>query len=174
MNEDETIELLKSRSSVRNFSDEDIPKEILNEILEAGLRAPSAGNRQPWRIFVVKGNTKKRKLAEAAYGQHFVSQAPVTLVICAVPSESAQRYGQRGRELYSIQDTAALTYGILLAAHFKGYAGCWVGAFDENAVSEVLDLSQEFRPVSIIPLGKGTPKTKASRKSLSEVVIEID
>ncbi|MFO7837497.1 MAG: nitroreductase family protein [Candidatus Thorarchaeota archaeon] len=173
MDENKATKLLKSRSSVRNFSDEPLPREILDDILKAALRAPSAGNRQPWRIYVVRDRLKKKSLAEAAYGQSFIVEAPVACVVCAVPSESAHRYGERGRDLYSIQDTAALTYSILLSAHFAGYAGCWIGAFNEEDVSTVLALPSTMRPVSIIPLGRAAPEeeTRTSRKPLSEVVV---
>jgi SagB-type dehydrogenase family enzyme len=110
----------------------------------------------------------------AALGQSFITQAPVVLVICAVPEESAERYGERGATLYALQDTAAMTQNILLASHALGYGSCWVGAFNEDEVRKVLKIPENMRPVSIIPVGNiegEVPKSRL-RKSINEVVIE--
>jgi nitroreductase len=75
-------------------------------------------------------------------------------VICAEPELSAKRYGERGRELYVYQDTAAAIQNLLLNATALDYGTCWVGAFDPAKVSEVLKLPANRIPVAIIPVGK--------------------
>lgn len=115
---------------------------MLQEILATGFSAPSAGNRQPWRVVIIKDGERKELLGMEAFGQTFIAKAPVNIVICAVPHESAERYGERGSALYALQDTAALTQNILLASHILGYGTCWVGAFDEEAVRKVLNVPE--------------------------------
>ena len=105
-------EAIKERRSIRRYvQGRDVPAETVEQLLQAAIAAPSAGNRQPWHFVVVRDSETKQGLAEAA-GQRFVAQAPVVIVVCANPARSASRYGQRGSELYCLQDTAAATENI--------------------------------------------------------------
>jgi nitroreductase len=145
---------VRARRSVRAFDEErDVPSEVVTRLLDAAIRAPSAGNCQPWRFFVVRNEDLKRNLARAALDQWFLSTAPVVIVVCADPERSARRYGDRGRRIYSLQDTAAATENLLLAAVASGLGACWVGAFDEEEVARALDLDPLLRPVAILPIG---------------------
>jgi nitroreductase len=168
------ITSMLARRSIRKFLSDEIPDSDLAEILTAGFSAPSAGNRQPWRVIVVRENSCKDQLASCAGGQTFMAKAPVVLVICAVPGESAERYAERGETLYVLQDTAALTTSILLAAHALGYGTCWIGAFNEEGVSKTLRIPKDMRPVAMVPIGKvdGGAPAQRPRRPLSEVVIE--
>ncbi len=170
---DDCNSMIKSRISIRKFKKTTIPDNDINEIIEIGTKAPSAGNCQPWRIVVVKDAAIREKLAEAAWGQSFVAKAPVILAVCAVPAESKERYGERGETLYALQDTAALTTSLLLGAHFKGYGACWVGAFDEETVTMILKVSADMKPVALVPIGipDGPVPKKRKRRPLSEIVV---
>ncbi|MFN2169134.1 MAG: nitroreductase family protein [Anaerolineae bacterium] len=166
-------QVVQDRYSVRSFDPGvDVPPEIVERLLEAAISAPSAGNRQPWHFYVVRKAGKRDKLAAAAYGQAFVAQAPVVIVVCADAEQSAGRYGDRGRELYCLQDTAAAVEHILLAAVALDLGGCWVGAFDETRAASALNLPARHRPVAILPIGKpaGAPARRTSRQPLSQVV----
>lgn len=170
----ELLGKIQTRQSIRKFSSENIPESDLKEILKTGFSAPSAGNRQPWRVVVVKDDKRKEQLGIAAGGQLFITKAPINLVICAVPNESAERYKERGATLYALQDTAALTQNILLASHSMGYATCWIGAFNEAEVTKILSIPKEMRPVAIIPIGYSegeTPKVR-TRRPFTEVIVE--
>ncbi|TFF83870.1 nitroreductase family protein [Candidatus Thorarchaeota archaeon] len=170
----ELISTILGRRSIRNFLPDPIPDNDLTEILNAGFAAPSAGNCQPWRVVVVKDASCQKQLASCAGGQTFMAQAPVILVVCAVAEESARRYGSRGEELYVLQDTAALTTTILLAAHALGYGSCWIGAFNEAGVAKTLRIPKNMRPVAMIPIGRldGGPPARRSRRPHSEVVVQ--
>jgi len=169
-------QVIDDRYSVRNFDvTVDVPPETIERILQAAIRAPSAGNRQPWRFYVVRNLAARQGLAAAAYGQEFIIQAPVVVVVCADAEQSAGRYGQRGRDLYCLQDTAAAAVYVLLASVAAGFGSCWVGAFDERRAARVLDLDHRLRPVAILPIGKPARMlgTKTSRRSLEDVVSHI-
>jgi nitroreductase len=131
---------------------------------------------QPWHFVIVRSPRIKQALASAAYGQRFVTQAPVVIVVCADPERSAARYGSRGRDLYCLQDTAAATEHILLAATALGLGTCWVGAFDEAVAARALALPADLRPVAIVPVGQPStePEASAARRPLSEVTSFID
>lgn len=160
------------RCSVRRFDPTvDVPPETVEHLLQAAIRAPSAGNRQPWHFYVVREQAVRDGLAAAAGGQIFISQAPVAIVVCADAEQSAQRYGDRGRELYCLQDTAAATEHILLGAVALGLGSCWVGAFDEDQASRVLDLPPRHRPVAILPIGK--PATEPTRRTGRQILDSV-
>lgn len=169
-------QVIDERHSVRAFDpDAEVSPETVERLLQAAVRSPSAGNRQAWHFYVVRAAAARQGLAAAAYGQDFVAQAPVVIVVCADPEQSAARYGGRGRELYCLQDTAAATTHILLAAVALGLGGCWVGAFDERQAAHVLDLPARHRPVAILPIGKpaGSSSTGTGRRALETVASYI-
>jgi nitroreductase len=105
----------------------------------------------------------------------FLTQAPVVIVVCAVPARSGRRYRERGEKLYCLQDTAAAVQNILLAAAGSGIGTCWVGAFDEEGVRRVLGLGHDLRPVAMIPLGyPDEVPSVPGRRSLEEIVHLVD
>lgn len=170
----DVIDVIKERRSVRRFKPEEVPRATIENLLEAAILAPSAGNLQPWFFVVVLNEALRQKLAEAA-GQPFIAKAPACIVVCAEPERSAYRYGKRGRELYCIQDTAAAIENILLAATGLGLGACWVGAFDEVRVSSILELKPGLRPVAMLPIGyPAEDKVATPRRPLNEVIRVIE
>ncbi|MEM3420845.1 MAG: nitroreductase family protein [Candidatus Hadarchaeum sp.] len=161
----DVFEAIKGRRSIRGFIPEPIKNADLDKILEAGIAAPSAGNCQPWEFVIVKDLKNKQKLVQAARGQSFLAEAPVVIVICADINRTASRYGDRGRNLYCIQDTAAVAQNIHLAAYALGYGTCWVGAFDEKAVAEAIKAPEGIRPLIMIPIGKPREKPKPTPRT---------
>ena len=145
-------EAIRNRYSVRNFFDKVLPKKIIDEIIEYANLAPSAGNLQARDFVIIDDNNVKEKLSNAAFNQKFIAKAPINIVVCA-NLKRISSYGNRGRELYCIQDASAAVEHILLLAVDNGLDACWVGAFDENKVSKILDLPSYVRPIAIIPIG---------------------
>jgi nitroreductase len=167
--------LFEQRYSCRSFDTAPLEGAAVEAVLEAARWAPNGGNLQPWRFVVVLDSSRRRTIADAAYGQGFLAQAPVVITVCAVPDESASKYGPRGRELYCLQDTAAAAENILLAATELGLGSCWVGAFDETAIRRVLDIPQNWRPVALIALGRPTEaEPQRSRRPLSEITLWLE
>jgi len=163
--------LVQARHSVRKYLDRPVEGEKLQAILEAMNRAPSAGNLQGYEVFVVTSPGKRQELVQAALGQEFLAEAPLVLAFCANGPRSAQKYAERGATLYSIQDaTIACTYA-MLAAKALDLDTVWVGAFDEAAVSRILGLPTEFRPIVLLPIGYagGEPRLRP-RRELKELV----
>jgi nitroreductase len=167
----ETLECIKARASVRSFKPEPVSEEAIGKILEAAVNAPSAGNVQDWEFVIVKDSKGKKALSDAAYGQGFLAQAPVVIVVCSDLKGVFSAYGERGKNLYSIQDTAAAAMCLMLAACDLGLGTCWVGAFSEGKVASLLNLPENVRPLAIIPLGypAGGPK-KPARLGLKKAV----
>jgi nitroreductase len=165
----DVIEAIKTRRSIRDFSDEPVPKESVDEILEMGRAAPSAGNRQARDFFVVTAQGTKDKLVEAALGQDFIARAQYVIVVCANEERIANPYRKRGIELYCIQDASASVQNMLLTIHARGLATCWIGAFDETMVSDILELPRHLRPVAILPIGYPAEEGREPKKRSDDV-----
>lgn len=167
----EVLEAIKGRRSVRAFKNGNVSKGIVNELVDAARWAPSAGNIQPWEFIIVRKVEIKRKLAKAALSQSFIKEAPVVIVICANVTLSYYGYGARGKALYCIQDTAAATQNMLLAAYSFGLGTCWVGAFREEEVKEALRIPEGIKPVAIVPVGlPAESPSPRSKRPLSHVI----
>jgi len=167
----DVFEAIKSRRSVRAFTNEPVSDEEIMKLIEAARCAPSAGNIQPWEFVIIRDAETKRKLSEAALDQTFIEEAPVVVVVCANQTLSSRGYGSRGVNLYCLQDTAAATQNLLLAAQALGLATCWVGAFHEEEATKTLNTPSNVRPVAIVPVGHPAEKpTPRSKRPLSEIV----
>jgi nitroreductase len=168
------FEIFKLRRSIRAFTEEDVSDEQIEKILEAARWAPSAGNIQPWEFIVVRRPDIKRDLARAALNQTFIEEAPVVIVACADEVRSGRIYGNRGVNLYCIQDTAAAIENMLLAACALGLGACWVGAFNEEAARQILRIPRGVRPVAMIPIGYPAEKPSPPRKRLLKEIVHYE
>lgn len=150
--------VLRSRRSIRKFKDKKVESAKLTAVLEAAKYAPSAHNLQSYTIYVAKDEEKRGAIMLTnIYGQKFIKEAPVVLVVCANTAETAKDGGARAR-FYSIQDAALAAYAMILKAHSIGLATCWVGAFDDKALGKALKLPEHRVPVAVVPLGYGAEK----------------
>lgn len=148
------MEAIAKRRSVRQFDpDQGVDDAVVRSILEAGIAAPSAGNCQSWRFVVVRDRALKRRLAFEAGHQGFIDQAPVAIVVCSDLDVAEKQYGNRGRQTYALQETAAAIENMLLTIASLGLGSCWVGAFNEPVAAEILGLPQQVRPLAILPIG---------------------
>jgi hypothetical protein len=148
----EVADAIELRRSVRRYQDREVPEGMLKAILRAGHMAPSAGNMQGRDFIVVRDWNMRESISRAALGQRFITEAPVCIVVCANVPRSSSRYGKRG-ELYAVQDSAASTMNMILMARDLGLGTCWVGAFNESAVSQLLDMPAGVRPVALVTIG---------------------
>lgn len=167
----ETEECILTRRSVRRFRKVKVEMEKIGKILEAGRAAPSAGNVQNWMFIIVDDENKKRAIAESCFQQDWMADAPLHIVICSKPLEAQRFYGIRGERLYSVQNCAAAAENMLLMAHDQGLGACWVGAFDEDHVKDILGIVKEARPQVILAIGYASEEPLApSKYKLDNVV----
>ena len=159
------MDCIKSRPSVREFREEPISDSVMDELLRAAVSAPSAKNSQDWEFIVVREPEVKKGLSR----QFMTGKAPVVVVVCS--NGKRNMCGSKGESLFSIQDTAAATQNLMLAAWAKGIGSCWIGAFDEDEVRELLELPEHVRPLAVIPLGyPSSGPSKPGRLPLGDVV----
>ena len=156
------------RRSVRAYLDTPVEDEKLKLVLEAARLSPSARNRQERKFVVVKDRETRKRLAEAANGKQFVAEVPVIIAACATESEYVMSCGQPAG---TVDTTIALSY-LILQAHELGLGTCWLGAFDESEVKEILSIPPHVRVVAMTPLGYPAQSPEAKpRKSLEEIVV---
>jgi nitroreductase len=164
-------EAIKGRRSIRKFKKQNVPEENIIQLIEAASYAPSAGNIQPWYFIIARNPALKKKLVDAAYHQKQTEEAPVMIVVFADEKKSSMGYGNRGRTLYCLQDTAAAIQNMLLTAYALGLGTCWTGTFNEDEVREAVCAPQGVRPVAMISVGyPDTVPKQRNRKLLSEIV----
>ncbi|MCX6672678.1 MAG: nitroreductase family protein [Methanothrix sp.] len=160
------MQAIRARRSIRNFQDRSVEEVKLLAVLEAGRIAPSARNMQDWKFIVVRDAATRQKLAGAARDQQFVGQAPVVIAACGT-SDLVMTCGQPA---YAIDVAVALDH-MTLAAAALGLGTCWIGAFYEDKVKEILGVPQEIRVVALLPMGYPAEEPcPRPRKSLDEVL----
>jgi nitroreductase len=165
---------LNGRRSVRRYERRPVPRELVQNLIDAAETAPSAGNLRARRYVAVMNPEIIKALAVAAYGQNHLKTAPIVIVICADVDRSSSRYGDRG-SLYAIQDAAAATMCLLLKACDLGLGACWNGAFDDDMVRDLLGLEEHILPVALISIGWPTESPDASqRRGMAEVLTWMD
>ncbi|MEA2015319.1 MAG: nitroreductase family protein [Actinomycetota bacterium] len=163
------MDLIEKRRSIRAYKSQNVKEEDLNYVLQAFRKAPSAKNLQPWKLVVVKDKKKINDLAIACNSQTFLSEAPVLIVACANINEA---YGSMGGYMssYPIDIGIALEH-LILAATERGLGTCWIGAFKEKLVKDLLNIPEDVRVVAITPLGIPDEEGKIKgRKALTEIV----
>ena len=173
-------EAIYQRRSKRKFEQKDLSLEQIGQLLWAaqgitnekmGFRSvPSAGALYPLEIYAVKkdglfhyvpdghkiklisGEDLRGRLSEAAWGQSFVKEVPLDIIICAVYSRVTSKYGERGAR-YVDMEAGHTGQNVQLEAVSLGLGSCVVGAFDPAEVSALLSLPKEEEPLYIIPVG---------------------
>lgn len=146
-------EIFQKRHAVRSFEDKKIEPEKIREILAAAGSAPSAGDLKAREIVSVEDGSLRRKIAHAAHDQDFIAEAPLVLVFFAVLQRSEKKYRQRGRDLYAIQDATLAAGFAWLQAVALDLSACWVGGFEDGEVITNLNISEDWLPICIMPVG---------------------
>jgi nitroreductase len=161
------LEVIKARGSIRSYKDKPIPKQAFLNILEAARMAQSAANRQPWEFIVVTDPAIKKKLVQAAGHQSFVGEAAAVLVCLANSEESASVGSFEG----FLIDLAIAIENMVLTAWDLGIGSCWIGAYSEQRVKELLDVPRDLRVMSLLALGYPDERPGPKyRKDLDEIV----
>lgn len=168
----EFYDVIKKRKSVRKYRPDEIPEEVLNRILEAGRLAPSAKNIQPWRFIIVKSPAIKKKLAEACRGQLWMADADIILIGCILEKIVWRRMG--GYMSAGPVDLAIALEHMILAAANEGLGTCWIGAFVEKDVKNILLVPDDVTVLALTPIGYPAEEPKDRGRKESKQIISYD
>ncbi len=141
-------DLIQNRYSVRSFSQTPLQPDHLAQILNAGRVAPTAANRQPQRIIVIRGDDGLARL------KHSSSQtfgAPCVLIVCTDHTVAWRR--QQDQFSSSTMDASIVTTHMMLQAWDLGVGSCWVGSFDPAKIRSLFQIPDEWQIECLLPLG---------------------
>jgi nitroreductase len=144
------MDAILNRKSIRKYKDIKVSNEIISELLRAAMRAPSAGNEQPWEFIVLRNKEIMTKITEFHPYSKMLLNTDVAIVVC----------GDVAREKYKgfwVQDCSAAAENILLAAAEKGLGAVWLGVYPMEerveGIKKLLNLPDSVIPLAIIPVG---------------------
>ena len=163
------LEAIRQRKSIRKYRPDPVPDEALGRVLEAARLAPSGKNLQPWKFIVVRSVGTKKRLARASANQAFLAGAPLVIVACGFPEEC---YASMGRYMKSWPvDVSCAMEHLMLQAAAEGLGTCWIGAFEEEAVKEILGVPPQVKVLALTPLGyPAEDPPPRGRKDLTQIV----
>jgi len=163
-------EAIEVRRSIRKYKNTEVEDEKLDKIIESARIAPSAANRQEWKFVVVKDADTKIKLVEACHGQKFVAEAPVLVAACSTESEKIMPCGQSA---YTVDLSIALSFMILRATELE-LGTCWLGAYDENMVKNILNIPDDIKIVGMVTIGYPDEKLDARPRKTTEEIVTLE
>lgn len=153
----QVFQAILGRRSIRKYLDKPVEEDKLQRVLEAARWAPSSRNTQPWAFIVVRNEKMRKKLKELAYGQDFILQAPVVIIVC---SKNGSNWVNLG---FTIQN-------ICLEAYELGLGTCVVGWFDREKAKKLLGVPVGWNVAYLVPLGYPAESPKSKRRKLEEIV----
>ncbi len=146
----DTLEAIRTRRSIRAYTDELITDEQIDALLSAAMQAPSAGNQQPWHFVVIRKRAGLEQLADMLPYGKMLHHAPLSIIVCA----DVEHESNRG---YWVQDCSNATMNLLLAAHAMGLGAVWLGVYPrDQRVAELrrlLSLPEGVTPLCVVALG---------------------
>jgi nitroreductase len=151
----DVFEVIQKRKSVRSYEPTPVSVEKLRKVLEAARLAPSAGNIQPWHFIVVIDEDKRRKIARGCMFGRFLAESPVVIVGCS---------DQRASPSWHAIDTCIAMENLVLAATGEGLGTCWIGAFNEKKIKEMLKIPSHLKVAALLALGYTREKFSLSEK----------
>lgn len=144
------METLFSRRSIRKFTAEQISEQTIQEILEAAMSAPSAGNQQPWHFVVIDDRILLDQIPSMHPHSLMCKEASIAILVCG--DLSLEKHVG-----YWVQDCAAATENLLLSIHALGLGGVWLGIYprEERVVGfrKLLSIPEQVIPFALIPIG---------------------
>jgi len=146
----DAMEAILSRRSIRRYFKKPVPDEIIKELLQAAMSAPSAGNQQPWQFVVIKDRAILDEIPRVHPYSHMLNDAQVAILICGDLSAESHKG-------FWVQDCSAATENLLVAANAKGLGAVWLGVYPRvdrvEGIRRILNIPEHIVPLSLIPIG---------------------
>jgi nitroreductase len=151
MMRNDLIQTIFSRRSIRKYTKEPVPEDVIKTLLEAAMAAPSAHNWKPWHFVVITERETLDQLANAHKYAKMLHEAPLCISVCGDESVSPHFWEQ---------DCSAATQNILLSATALGLGSVWCGVYPGEdrsrtlrVISEILGIEGSFKPLNLIAIG---------------------
>ncbi len=169
-----TIDYILKRRSIRKFKDKLVPWDNVVTLIRCAINAPCAGNIFNVKFITIREPSNRKAVADACENQDWIATAPILIAVVAEPDYQGRYYGSRGERLFTIQNAAACTMSMIIAAESLGLATCWVGSFDEDTLRNVLGLSEHVNVHAILPIGFADEEPASPPKHPIKVVTYLE
>lgn len=163
------LDFIFQRRSIRKYAGGQISEELIHDLLEAGMAAPSAVQKDPWSFIVVRKQANLNSIANLLPSGTMLADSELGLVVCGDLEKAHD-----GQLSYLLQDCSAAIENILLAANALGIGACWLGVHPRQerlkGLREILDIPQDILPLAVISMGSpGEEKPPRTRYSADRV-----
>jgi len=159
----DTLSIIHSRKSVRNFTGESVTQNEIDILLKAAMAAPSAVNCQPWEFIIVTDRKTLDALGNVLPFAKMIFKAGAAIIVCGVPAKA-----HRQMDEYAVIDSTLASQNILLAAETIGLGAIWTAAYPYpdrmNSVKAILNIPANIIPLNVIPIGHPTGEDKPKEK----------
>ena len=138
------LDFIYKRRSVRKFKSDEVPEKLITELLKAAMAAPSGNNKQPWEFIIVRDEAKRIEMTKLHRYAQMAKESPVVIVVLGKKSEK-----------WYIQDCAAATENLLIAAANLGLGAVWCGMDEarQPGIKKLLDVPDDYWIFNLIPVG---------------------
>lgn len=149
------LDLIYTRRSVREYTDEPVTDEQVEAMLKAAMAAPSAQDLRPWHFVVVRKRKLLDRLSEVHKYAHMLQKAPLGIVVCGDEEVSEQHW---------VEDTCAATQNLLLAATAVGLGGVWISVYPskkrQKYVRDLLEIPEHVGVLCLVAVGHPAEEKK--------------
>ncbi len=163
----ELLPEIARRRSVRRFHPEPVSRDILDRIVAAGWRAPSAKNRQAWRFIVVTEGVTRQKLQDAAFGQDYVGDAAAVIALCTTNVEYRMPNGQHSHPV----DIGIAAAFMMIQAEHEGLGTCPITTYDEQEAKQILSVPHRMQVIMLLLVGKPAEEPELTERLPADRVI---
>ena len=146
------LDLIFNRRSIRKYEDKGISREVINDIMEAAMSAPSAVNRKPYEFIIIDDKNTLKEVAQYLPNGGFLSKAPLGIIVCGdIKSAHAESLS------YMLQDCSAAIENLLVAVSGLGLGACWLGVHPKEdriaGLKSIFNFPENIIPISVISVG---------------------
>jgi nitroreductase len=157
----DAIACLKTRRSIRRFTQDPVPDAVLRDIVDCARLAPTAMNRQPWTFVVVQDGSRRSRIADLTGHATFLADAPVAIAVFCSSGD------------YWVEDGSAATMNLLNAAHASGLGSCWVAGHPmtyADPIAAMLGAPNEQKLLAIVAIGYPAESPAPEKRTLDDVL----
>ena len=157
--EKDALALIKTRRSIRKYSEKQVPDEIVEKVIEAGIWAPSSNHSEPAEFIIIKNEKTKEALSKISSWSGFLKKAPVNIAVIAKNSGCL------------IEDSSAAIMNMMIEAHSLGLGTCWIDCQNsQKIIKKILEIPEDYTAITVLPLGYPDENPSSKRKAIKEKV----
>ena len=160
------LDAIETRRSIKSFRSKKVSWSDILEAIDAASKAPFAGNINNLKFIIIEDQETKNKIGKHTQ-QFWLTDAQFIIIVCSDESQLINQYNERGK-IYSRQHAGAAIENFLLRITDIGLSSCWIGAFSDELIKQVLKIPEHINIEAILPVGYAMKKVKMPKKAVLE------